>query len=107
MKLNYQTLKIAFNFLNHLSFVGYYNNFQIQSKLDITKNSRNGKIGLIIPQVPPPISNANQGILNFRKNLPIFKYREEIINMIERNQIIILTGQTGKICRMSVCKLVY
>ena len=37
----------------------------------------------------------NQAIELQRKRLPIFQYREHVMFLLERNQIIILIGETG------------
>ena len=34
-------------------------------------------------------------ISQFRKNLPIYKYRKNIISKIEKNKVVIISGETG------------
>ena len=102
LKLSRNTLQIALQFLHSQSTLNdkclrnQLNNLQLQlSNFDITKNSRNGKIGQIIPQVPPPPAYADKSIVEFRKNLPVYEHRQQIIETIEANQMCIITGATG------------
>jgi len=101
LKLSRTTLQIALTFLQNLSslnenfFRNQMNSLQNQiSNFDITKNSRNGKIGQVIPQIPP-ISNCDDSMAEFRCNLPVYQYRNEIINTINNNSIVLITGSTG------------
>lgn len=44
-----------------------------------------------------PVTPENGGPLKeIRENLPIFSYRQEILNLINNNQVIVLSGATGK-----------
>lgn len=102
LKLSRSTLQIALQFLHSQStlndrcFRNQMNNLQLQlSNFDITKNSRNGKIGQIIPQVPPPPAAVDKSIIEFRKNLPVYEHRQEIIETIDAHQMCIITGATG------------
>jgi len=102
LKLSRNTLQIAQAFLHSISsqnekyLRSQLSNLQLQlSNFDITKNSRNGKIGLVVPQVPPLISNEDDSMIEFRKNLPVYRFRNEIIDTINQNQMTIITGETG------------
>lgn len=102
LKLSRTTLQIALTFLNSQStlndksFQNQLTSLQMQlSNFDITKNSRNGKIGQIIPQIPPLVQNDDPTIMEFRMNLPVYKYRQNIIDTLSNNQICIITGETG------------
>ena len=102
--LDHSTLQIALSFLhsqtafNDQFLKNQLNNLQIQlSNFDITKNSRNGKIGQVIPQIPPSViqNHQNKSIVEFRKNLPVYDYRKQIIETINNNSVCIITGETG------------
>lgn len=102
LKLSRQTLQTALKFLNNLSSMNdkflksQLNSLQLQlSNFDITKNSRNGKIGSVVPQVPPASASEDESIIEFRKNLPVYEHRQAIIDTIERNSLTIITGETG------------
>lgn len=45
-------------------------------------------------RIPAATSNANR-FKEFRASLPIFAHREEIIETIESNQVVIISGETG------------
>lgn len=91
--------------VNYNYFRNQLQSLQIQRLgFDIAKYSRNGKIGQIIPLIPPPNNQIDQTILNFRKNLPVYAFRKEIIDKIENNQMVILTGETGKIINLKISR---
>nr|CAD7423487.1 unnamed protein product [Timema monikensis] len=46
-----------------------------------------------IPQVPS--LSTNQELLPFRQSLPISSMRDEIINVINNNQVVVISGDTG------------
>lgn len=44
--------------------------------------------------VPPEPRGSNYKAM--RENLPIFPYRQEILDNINKNQVIVISGETGK-----------
>lgn len=42
-----------------------------------------------------PSINFNPNCISIRENLPIFHYRDEILSLIDRNQIVIVESTTG------------
>lgn len=59
----------------------------------ITNTKAMGRLNNSIPQVPQLKTNFD--VLNYRKSLPIFNAREEILNALASNQVIIIAGETG------------
>ncbi|EDW46250.1 3'-5' RNA helicase YTHDC2 [Drosophila sechellia] len=45
--------------------------------------------------IPPPQSNWNRNIQHERRSLPIYKQRESILNVLQRDQVLIIKGATG------------
>ncbi|XP_044779704.1 3'-5' RNA helicase YTHDC2-like [Drosophila simulans] len=45
--------------------------------------------------IPPPQSNRNRNIQHERRSLPIYKQRESILNVLQRDQVLIIKGATG------------
>lgn len=41
-------------------------------------------------------SEKYKSMLAFRKKLPAFDKREEIVDIIEKNQVVLISGETGK-----------
>lgn len=55
-----------------------------------------GRLSDIIPQIPPsPNYNANINLTRARQKLPIWNMQEEIIELINNNQVVIISGDTG------------
>lgn len=57
----------------------------------ITSNNGNRKTVIGVP--PAPKGNIFKSI---RENLPIFPYRQEILDTVDKNQVIVISGETGK-----------
>jgi len=47
-------------------------------------------VGIVV--LSAPLSHVSQ---EQRKQLPIFQYREKIIEMLEESQVLVLSGETG------------
>lgn len=58
-----------------------------------TNSKAMGRLNNSIPQIPQLRTNFD--VMNFRKSLPIFKSREEILNALNNYQVVIIAGQTG------------
>ncbi|XP_069677317.1 3'-5' RNA helicase YTHDC2-like isoform X2 [Periplaneta americana] len=56
-------------------------------------NKSMGRLNNGIPQVP--YAATNQELLLFRQALPIWPMREDIINLINSNQVVVISGETG------------
>lgn len=55
-----------------------------------------GRLSDVIPQIPPsPNYNANLNLTTARKKLPIWNMQDEIIELINNNQVVIISGDTG------------
>ena len=56
-----------------------------------------GKLNSGIPQVPPAPGPAafSTEIASKRQDLPIWAYRQEIVQTIAQNQVTLITGDTG------------
>ncbi|KAK3929267.1 3'-5' RNA helicase YTHDC2 [Frankliniella fusca] len=52
-----------------------------------------GRLSSGVPQVPTP--NFNPEVLSFRKNLPIWDSRDNIVCTIANNQTVLIAGETG------------
>lgn len=52
-----------------------------------------GRLNNNVPQIPQLKTNFD--VLNYRKALPIFSSREDIINALNSNQVVIIGGETG------------
>lgn len=52
-----------------------------------------GRLQSGIPQLPP--ISANQDLLTFRKSLPIWGMRDDILHLVNNNQVAIMVGETG------------
>lgn len=46
-----------------------------------------------IPQIPPPAKDNH--LIQFRKSLPIWKLRNNVMSLIENNSVILVSGDTG------------
>ncbi|KAH0950534.1 hypothetical protein HN011_001845 [Eciton burchellii] len=61
---------------------------------DVNTNSKAmGRLNNSIPQVPQLKTNLD--VLHYRKSLPIFNAREEILNALNNYQVLIIAGETG------------
>ncbi|XP_076620145.1 3'-5' RNA helicase YTHDC2 [Colletes latitarsis] len=58
-----------------------------------TNTKAMGRLNNSVPQIPQLKTNFD--VLNFRKSLPIFSVREEILNALNANQVVIIGGETG------------
>jgi len=56
-------------------------------------NKSIGRLNNGIPQVP--YAAVNQELLPFRQALPIWAMRDDIINSINSNQVVVISGDTG------------
>lgn len=57
-----------------------------------------GRLNSIIPQVPKESNLSNpqaQELLGFRKSLPIWQMKSQIMSAIAENSVIMITGDTG------------
>lgn len=57
-----------------------------------------GRLNSIIPQVPQESNMSNQSaqeLLGFRKSLPIWKMKGQIMSAITENSVVMITGDTG------------
>lgn len=52
-----------------------------------------GRLNNSVPQIPQLKTNFD--VLNFRKSLPIFSIREDVLNALNANQVVIIGGETG------------
>jgi HrpA-like RNA helicase len=52
-----------------------------------------GPLGIGFPQLPH--AAVNQELLPFREVLPIWPMRDEIMNLINSNQVVVVSGDTG------------
>lgn len=57
-------------------------------------NKSLGRLPAGIAQIPPA-SGSSEEIQQFKQNLPIWPYRDEIIRTISNNQVCIIEGETG------------
>ncbi|XP_077256086.1 3'-5' RNA helicase YTHDC2 [Temnothorax americanus] len=61
---------------------------------DVNTNTKAmGRLNNSIPQVPQLKTNFD--VLHFRKSLPIFNAREEILSALSNHQVVIIAGETG------------
>lgn len=61
---------------------------------DVNTNTKAmGRLINGIPQVPQ--LKTNHDVLPFRKSLPIFSTREEVLHALTSNQVVIIAGETG------------
>lgn len=56
-----------------------------------------GKLTSVLPQVPPDVKYSEQTaeLKMFRDSLPIAEKRIEIMNAINREQVVLISGETG------------
>ncbi|KAG7197988.1 hypothetical protein KM043_016214 [Ampulex compressa] len=52
-----------------------------------------GRLNNSVPQVPQ--LKTNMDVLYFRKSLPVFNARKEILHAINTNQVVVIVGETG------------
>lgn len=69
-------------------------NNNIQSKQPTKKKSSKSMVLAKKPAIPPP-SNCDQRIYEKRMQLPIFSYRQRILQAIDENRILLIQGSTG------------
>jgi HrpA-like RNA helicase len=92
--------------LNHLINYLKANNCDNSNRNRFTKFGNNnnnynnsyktGRLISVEPNVPQIRNfNARDNYLQFRQQLPIYGYREEIINAIASNRVVIISGDTG------------
>jgi HrpA-like RNA helicase len=70
-------------------------------------NKHVGRLINGIPQVP--YVAVNQELLTFRQALPISSMREDIVNSINRNQVVLIVGDTGsgKTTQVKCCQITF
>jgi HrpA-like RNA helicase len=58
------------------------------------------------PQVPH--AAVSQDLLSFRKALPIWLMRDDIVHLINSNQVVLISGDTGsgKTTQVKSCQIV-
>ncbi|XP_054169312.1 3'-5' RNA helicase YTHDC2-like [Oppia nitens] len=56
---------------------------------------RTGRLSTIRPQVPRGQSFAKNHLRSYRQDLPIFQFRDNILTTIDRNKVVIISGDTG------------
>jgi HrpA-like RNA helicase len=64
-----------------------------------------GRLNSGIPQVP--YAAVNQELLPFRQALPIWSMRDDIVNSINSNQVVLIIGDTGsgKTTQVKCCQI--
>ena len=64
-----------------------------------------GRMNGGIPQVP--YATINQELLPFRQALPIWSMRDDIVNLINSNQVVMISGDTGsgKTTQVKCCQI--
>ena len=58
-----------------------------------TNTKAMGRLNNSVPQIPQLKTNFD--VLNFRKSLPIFSVKEDVLNALDANQVVIIGGETG------------
>lgn len=53
---------------------------------------------------PPKVTSKNPNIDRVRKSLPVFGYRENILQTIKDNQIVVITAETGILTQIRAIK---
>ncbi|XP_016923144.2 ATP-dependent RNA helicase DHX29 [Drosophila suzukii] len=62
----------------------------------LQEEQRPSNFGLVGQKlIPPPHSNRNRNIQQERQGLPIYKQRENILSVLQREQVLIIKGATG------------
>lgn len=56
-------------------------------------NKSVGRLNIGVPQIPYAV--ISQELLPFRQALPIWPMRDDIINIINSNQVVVISGDTG------------
>ena len=62
--------------------------------LNYNENFRDFDFELIPPLVPPQSKTSSQSYLE-KKKLPVWQYENQIIDLINSNQVILISGDTG------------
>ncbi|MGH0188708.1 UNVERIFIED_CONTAM: hypothetical protein FKN15_031115 [Acipenser sinensis] len=57
------------------------------------KNRTSGRLNNGIPQVPP--RRGESDLDSFRRTLPVYERREEIVKIIKENRVVLVVGETG------------
>ena len=70
-------------------------------------NNNNGGSSLINRWNGKPYSQRYYDILDKRKNLPVWHQKEEFLQVLKKNQVIILVGETGSGKTTQVCSLFF
>lgn len=50
--------------------------------------------------VPPPNKDSDQRYAAVRQGLPIYEHRDEILDAINQHQVVVISGETGKLIEM-------
>lgn len=58
-------------------------------------NCTTGRLSAVIPQVPEVVDDQTNELSRFRQSLPIWGLRNEIVETIGNNSVILITGDTG------------
>ena len=64
-----------------------------QEIMDVIADKRKGEIPAAEEQAPA--LSAHEKILQERKSLPVYLYRERLLELIRDNQVVVLVGETG------------
>ena len=70
-------------------------------------NNNNGGSSLINRWNGKPYTQRYYDILDKRKNLPVWHQKEEFLQVLKKNQVIILVGETGSGKTTQVCSLFF
>lgn len=65
------------------------------------KNRTSGRLNNGIPQVPP--RRGESDLDSFRRTLPVYERREEIVKIIKENRVVLVVGETGSGKTTQVC----
>lgn len=76
----------------------YIENPSLINALNISRHTNN-RIQLT---KPPKVTSKNPNIDRVRKSLPVFSYRENILQTIKNNQIVVITAETGILAQIRV-----
>ncbi|KAH8420173.1 hypothetical protein KR009_006858 [Drosophila setifemur] len=61
-----------------------------------TQHRRPNNFGLVgLPMIPPHPSNRNSQMMQERQSLPIYGHRSRIVELLQREQVLIIQGATG------------
>lgn len=58
-------------------------------------NCTTGRLSNVIPQIPNDPNFKSTDILHSRQSLPVWQHRNQIMEVISRNSVILISGETG------------